>query len=898
MRLFRVARVEERADVHAAFITLFGLIGSHSILETARDALFLAKIPAERLPVVYIFVAGVSLFIARLQQRFGAGLDPRFALSLWTALAGGITIAFRFALPFMGDLGLYALYIWSGVLTTLVLVYFWTVLGDLFSVTRAKRLYGIIGAGSVVGAIVGSALARVLAEPLGAEGLVLVAGVGLVLTAFAPRRLTSTKSHRVVDQARRSDLISASRRVVRDPYLRWIAGLALLSAVTLTVGDFLFKRAIAEAIPADELGAYFATVYLALNVLSFVAQVFLVDYLIRRFDLSAALMILPVAFVLGGLAMAVAGGLVAAWLIKGPDGTLRYSLHRTATELSFVPLSQLDRAASKPVIDVVGQKGGQALGSVLILGLAAAGANDLVFGLVLTGLALLWVVLAVGIRGPYLAVFRRRIAQRVLSADRYRDLDVPAMERLLMTLNSPDDLEVVAVMDQLEQDGRARAVPGLILYHPSERVVLRALRLFARAGHLDLSTMAERLIAGEVPAAKAAGYGALPASSPALIAAAGGEDQVARAAAVVRQLALSNKSDEAFYEALEPIALYEPQARKAALVAIEWNRDARFDSFVLWLSASLDPGTRLAAIETMGNLKRPAFIDSLITALATERTRAQGLRALMGYGDEALEALEFALGDTRMLPFLRWQLPGAIALFNPTRAAIFLSRHLVQERDGLVRFRCLRALERIVLFNPAVRPDRVALRASMEATVSRSYRLLDRRVALVQGAKGDSKRQTPGHELLIQMLMDKEQHTRDRLLRLLALLAPDDDLERIRRGLRSRSGEGFESAIELLANALRPPLRGPVVALFENMPCPERLSHAGVYHTPRRLDYIPTLRWILGSSSDGLVAAASHHVGELGLWALSAELVEVSDRSLAARDAAAALRLRGLAVHA
>ena len=44
MRLLASIRASERRDTLAAFGLLFGLIGSHTILETARDALFLSKI--------------------------------------------------------------------------------------------------------------------------------------------------------------------------------------------------------------------------------------------------------------------------------------------------------------------------------------------------------------------------------------------------------------------------------------------------------------------------------------------------------------------------------------------------------------------------------------------------------------------------------------------------------------------------------------------------------------------------------------------------------------------------------------------------------------------------------------------------------------------------------------
>ena len=47
---------------------------------------------------------------------------------------------------------------------TLTAVQFWLVMGDSYTITQAKRLYKLIGAGSVLGAVAGAALARVVSE--------------------------------------------------------------------------------------------------------------------------------------------------------------------------------------------------------------------------------------------------------------------------------------------------------------------------------------------------------------------------------------------------------------------------------------------------------------------------------------------------------------------------------------------------------------------------------------------------------------------------------------------------------------------------------------------------------------------------------------------------------------
>lgn len=48
-RLFNI-RLSERRDAWSAFFVLFVFVGSFAVLETARDALFLASIDAAHLP--------------------------------------------------------------------------------------------------------------------------------------------------------------------------------------------------------------------------------------------------------------------------------------------------------------------------------------------------------------------------------------------------------------------------------------------------------------------------------------------------------------------------------------------------------------------------------------------------------------------------------------------------------------------------------------------------------------------------------------------------------------------------------------------------------------------------------------------------------------------------------
>jgi hypothetical protein len=148
--------------------------------------------------------------------------------------------------------GVYALYVWSGVLTTLVLVHFWVLVGGVFSVTQAKRLYGLIGAGSAVGAIVGSGAAGLLARLVPPQALLLVSACGFGLTSAVPAffRGAGESSPRAEPSAGFADRL---RYVKETRYARRVVGYLFISTTCLTVCDFLFKSVVAETIPKAEL---------------------------------------------------------------------------------------------------------------------------------------------------------------------------------------------------------------------------------------------------------------------------------------------------------------------------------------------------------------------------------------------------------------------------------------------------------------------------------------------------------------------------------------------------------------------------------------------------------------------------------------------------------------------
>src|SRR5687768_9687992 len=88
-------REGEVAPLAQAFFTLFGLIAAHTILETARDALFLDELPANRLTVVYGILAVLAFVGSALNARFVTAFGRRNALIFTLIIAAyGTTVIY------------------------------------------------------------------------------------------------------------------------------------------------------------------------------------------------------------------------------------------------------------------------------------------------------------------------------------------------------------------------------------------------------------------------------------------------------------------------------------------------------------------------------------------------------------------------------------------------------------------------------------------------------------------------------------------------------------------------------------------------------------------------------------------------------------------------------------
>jgi len=155
------------------------------------------------------------------------------------------------------------------------------------------------------------------------------------------------------------------------------------------------------------------------------------------------------------------------------------------------------------------------------------------------------------------------------------------------------------------------------------------------------------------------------------------------------------------------------------------------------------------------------------------------------------------------------------------------------------------------------------------------FRLVHWRTVLARGAAEDPRRATPGHELLLELLRDKEAHAQERLFRLLGLQHRGEDFEKIYRGFRNASAKVRAGSRELLENLLQAPLRAPILALVDDVPDPQRLARATGVFREEPLAYDDLLARLIEEPGETVRCLAVYHVGELGLSALGPRLEAV-----------------------
>lgn len=871
----------ERVRTASAGLILLLMLAGHTVLETARDAFFLSRLSVRDLPLTYCAIAVAALVAAELNARLRARIAP--GPLLWFGLLLGAAGALAFIIPFQRNetWAPPAFYVFIAVIATLATSQFWLLVSDLFTVLEAKRAYAKISGGGLLGALVGAGLARLVGAQFGdlallwlGAGLFVIAG----MTAGWSRGFTIERPQQAAEEQAPLEA-AAGADALREPealrYLRRLLLLGLLSTISATLIDYLFKVQVSASVPKDELSSFFANFNAALNGGALFAQGVIAPLLLRRTGVGPALTFVPMLLALLGAGVVALPGLFAVLLLRGSDGALRYSLHRSSIEVLYLPLARRVRARWKTLVDLIGQRGGQALASIAILLFISAGWSVRQMAVVAIALALSWLALAATMEPRYIALFRARVkAGAIETRVEVPALDLHSLESLVAALGSDDDDAVLATIKLLEDYDRARMIPALLLYHPSREVVLRTLEVFERAGRQDYSAAARRLLARDDDEIRAAAMLALAGHMTAAelkAELAKPAAPIARAAVLVALAARDPASPAGRDAAREVREGCKPEADPRT--RLMFARALRFSAagplaheLLPLLLVSADKALECEVARAMRAAPVMSYMPYLFEMLDSRAARDIARSALVALGEPALVALHAALLDPNTPRRRRAHIPRTISRFGSTAAADMLLDLLEQEEDGWVRFKVVRGLG--MLRGQLTSRRRLRrIDAAVRSNLVQAVRFMSFRLDLERAQAADPQLATSSGQLLVAALVDKQAHALDRAVRLAGLRHAADVIHSIRQTLAGTDQRLRADSSELLVHRAPQDIAQALTTLLAVGDDELRLQRAAAALSEPlgRASYVDRLEALLHDSSESVRAIAAFHVRELGV---------------------------------
>ncbi len=831
MRLFGV-RPEDRRTIAIAFATLLAIVAAHAVLETARDTLFLADLPASRLPWAYLGIAtfafGVSWLGARVPSSRRALVVTLLVGAAGTACLWELVAAAR-------AWSLMTLYVWTGLLASTVVSAFWIQLGTQVDVGQARRAYALIAAGGMLGATLGSLLAAGALTLIEPRELLLLASVlfavaaGVAAFATPPRAAPEPS-----EPAAPEEPAPPFATVWADPYLKRLLLLAVIGPVVAMGIDFVWKTVVSHEVPRAELGHFFSRFNTVVNACALAFQVILAPRLLQHIGVVRNLCLLPAC--LGVVAAGVAGGpgLAGAAVLRGTDGVLRHSLHRAATEILFLPMTAATRRALRGLAESLGQRGGQVLGSgaILLAMLLGATPRQLAGGVAV--LCAVWLFSYLRLHAHYVERFRSQLGVLNAAPDAaVPELDLRSLETLVATLSAENDQEVLAALDLLETYGRTRLVSPLVLYHPSPAVVLRALALFDGAQRADVVAIRHRLLEHAEPTVRAATLRGVVTTEngPETIRRVLRSDPspLVRSTALVLWLGLADTPDRDLREAVsDAMALADTDAQLAVARALGQLPPRAVRPVAEALLERATPAVRREVARVLATEPDDGRIELLTRLLAMPECRPYARSGLRTLGAPALEHLATALADPSTPGPVRRHLPRSISVFASVRAAEILVTQLARERGGgRVAYKILRGLGRMRTNDPTLAMDVDALMVVAERILGRMVELTAYRVAWdLRRELPDVARHEPGEDLAVALLDEEEQRALERVCRVLQVLEPAENFATIYAALSADSPVVRAEARELIGHVLAGAHRDGLLAMTDSVSRAERLAAA------------------------------------------------------------------------
>jgi len=777
----------------------------------------------------------------------------------------------------------------------------WTLANYVLTTREARRIFGFLGAGAILGGILGGFLVPLVTRSWPAEMLLLAPPIFLGTCALLVKllfqqtrqRLAGLQQAPVAGAAAPKSFFQSLAFILSSRYLTLITAIIAVGSTTTTIIDWQFQIIASDYYPGNKeaLAGFFGSFEGYMGVAAFLLQLILTGRLLRSFGLRVTLFVLPVAFVAGSVGVLLIPTLLAVSVLKGSQGLLRYSLDKSSAELLFLPVAPDIKAQVKSFIDTFIWRAADGVAGIVLWIFA----TKLSFGpsrISLVNFVFLggWIAIAWGVRREYLNVLRRAIERRTLDPERTATgtLDATTTGVMALALERGDEQQVLYGLSLFElsgQPGRHPMLPSL-LNHPSSAVRQRVLRLLGDAGDREILPQVEKMLGDQSPEVRTEvmHYLVVHAGRDPLSLLSADTDlpDYSLQGSVVAYLARTGQPENfdaaqlILQDMLTRTGLEGPRARaEAARVLGMIPPPSQLHYELVKLLREEDLEVVEQALLSAGNIGGREFLPLVVEKLGHRGLAMVARTALAQYGERAVGTLQDYLNDAETPLAVRKQIPGVLARIPTAQSSAVLANSLIQSDPGL-RFDVLKALNKLRRREPALVPPSPEFEDILQAELMGYYRSFQ--ILAAVDPRASTSLRTPASEgVLTRALRERMDHELERIFRLLALLYPPRDIHNAFVGLTSTRAQLQANALEVLEHLLRPELyRLLAYVLDTEITLQQKLSFAQQLCRITVGSKAEALRILLHSEDRWLRVCALHAVGDWKLAELGADLRQMT----------------------
>lgn len=831
---------------------IFLIITTLLIVKPTVNALFLSELGVESLPFAFLIVAAVavisSYFYYKALAKFQLNKIIKMTLIISIILLTGLGIILNFKI--INIWVLYFFYVWVAIYAVLSASQFWVLANLVFNVREAKRIFGFIGSGAILGGIFGGYITSLLAPSIGIENLMFVAALLLAICIPLLRKIWGLRVQNlnIFKQKKRteSNADKPLRLLLNSKHLTYIAFIVAISVIVAKLVDYLFSDfASAYISDPDELASFFAFWFSTFNLISLGIQLFVTRKIVGIWGVGFSLILLPVGVFIGCMLFLVFPELAIVIIIKAIDGTMKQSIHKSSIELLSLPLPFDLKNKTKSYIDVVVDSIATGIaGFILIFIVKGLNLSSLYISGIIILLVGVWVYFVYKVRIEYFKTFRENLA---IVTDKTEKNKKPLQSKtsivkgMKSVFESGTENQILFMLKKLQEINDKRFVNDVqkLLKHPSDAIKTAAIQnmyflndaslvsdvtdlLKSDNEDLVLATLEYLLLyqskESHLIYEQYLNHANINIANAALLC-------LAREAKDNYTLKHSFKLEERIAAKIAYVTNYpdDKSSIKILLRTIGHANYIKYHEFIKYYLHNQNQEIVSVAIFAAGLTMHSQFISPLLNFLPHKIYRDSAKEALLNFGTQLFPILSTTIKERKESIVVCRSIPIVFEAFNSQEAIKYLFP-LLYDKDLSIRLEVLKALSNMkrksprLIFNPLTIAKIIfeeckiyqKTLSAMHTQIIQQYRNRKKTKVL---ASNDEREARAG---LLDLLEHRLESGLERIFKLLGLKYQQIYIDIAYSGLMSEKHEAQSNAIEFLDNLLTGDLKRTLIPIIEN----------------------------------------------------------------------------------